>query len=41
MPGADYLGEVLLKALGTLGIRDYEGRPKRAHAALWSAVRAP
>jgi hypothetical protein len=32
-------GELLLKAFGTMGIRDYSGAPKPSHFALWSDVR--
>ena len=38
-PGADYIGEILLKAFGTMGIRDYDGKPKPALSALWNEAR--
>ena len=40
VPGADYIGEILLKAFGTMGIRDYAGQPKPALAEPWNAARA-
>ena len=40
VPGADYIGEILLKAFGTMGIRDYTGQPKPALAEPWNAARA-
>ena len=39
-PGADFIGEVLLKAFGTMGLRDYEGALKPKLAEPWSAARS-
>jgi hypothetical protein len=39
-PGADLIGEVLLKAFGTMGLRDYDGKLKPKLAAPWKAARA-
>jgi hypothetical protein len=39
-PGADFLGEVLLKAFGTMGLRDYDGKPKPKLAKAWNDARA-
>lgn len=33
-------GELLLKAFGTMGLRNYDGTPKAGHLALWSAALA-
>jgi len=40
VPDSDYVGEILLKAFGTMGIRDYDGQPKPSLAAHWNAARA-
>jgi hypothetical protein len=37
--GSDYFGEILLKAFGTMGLRDYDGVPKPALAPIWEAAR--
>jgi hypothetical protein len=34
------LGELLLKAFGTMGLRNYDGTPKPGHLALWNAALA-
>jgi hypothetical protein len=34
-----FVGELLLKAFGTMGIRHYDGTPKPEHYALWTAAR--
>jgi hypothetical protein len=39
VPGSDYLGEILLKAFGTMGIRDYDGKLKPKLAQVWDAAR--
>jgi len=40
VPGADYLGEILLKAFGTMGIRDYDGKLKPELGKIWNDARA-
>jgi hypothetical protein len=40
VPGSDYLGEIVLKAFGTMGLRNYAGQPKPALAAAWNEARA-
>jgi len=39
--GADtqLFNELLLKAFGTMGLRNYDGTPKLRHLALWNAAR--
>jgi hypothetical protein len=39
VPGSDYVGEILLKAFGTMGIRDYDGQPKPELAPIWKDAR--
>jgi hypothetical protein len=39
-PEAQYLGEILLKAFGTMGIRDYDGVAKPLLMPRWQAARA-
>jgi len=39
-PTLQYIGEVLLKAFGTMGLRDYDGNPKPGLFSRWSEVRA-
>jgi hypothetical protein len=39
VPQAQFTDEVLLKAFGTMGLRRYDGTPKSAHVAAWSAAR--
>jgi hypothetical protein len=39
VPGADYLGEILLKAFGTMGIRDYDGKLKSELGKVWNDAR--
>jgi hypothetical protein len=38
-PDAEYFGEILLKAFGTMGLRDYDGQLKRSLAIPWEAAR--
>jgi len=39
MPEAQFYGEVLLKAFGSMGLRDYAGNPRAAHMNAWKAAR--
>lgn len=39
MPAGQFVGEVLMKAFGTMGLRDYDGASKSALAPLWNAAR--
>ena len=39
MPNAQFYGEVLLKAFGSMGLRHYDGSPRTAHMAAWNAAR--
>jgi hypothetical protein len=36
MPEAQFYGEVLLKAFGSMGLRKYDGTPKTEHMKLWN-----
>ncbi len=38
-PQSAYVGEILLKAFGTMGLRDYDGVPKPELMSRWSAAR--
>lgn len=40
VPASAYFGEILLKAFGTMGIRDYDGHAKPALADLWAEARS-
>lgn len=39
-PTLQYIGEVFLKAFGTMGLRDYDGNSKPGFFSRWSEVRA-
>lgn len=39
MPEAQFYGEVLLKAFGSMGLRDYTGKARAGHMSAWNAVR--
>lgn len=39
VPQSQFLSEVLLKAFGTMGLRQYDGTLRSGHAALWNAAR--
>jgi hypothetical protein len=38
-PESQFYGEVLLKAFGSMGLRDYTGTPRKAHLTRWNASR--
>jgi hypothetical protein len=40
LPEGAFMGEVLLKAFGVMGIRDYEGKAKPRLMSVWQAARA-